>query len=835
MNHSSLGSILTQAPVTLKADAMISEAIETLKKFQISSVAVVDESFKAIGIFTEHDALRIIAEEIDQSTSITTVMSYDPISLEENINFNDAYTIMSENHYRHLIITDSLGKCIGVVTEGDMIRHIGLQYLGKLKKVSEAMNDSPLIFEWGTTLKFAAAEMKNKKTDYGVLLKGGSVYGIVTERNIIHAFGSGSNTSEPIENLVQTDFMEITEETPLEDAAVLMEQHGVHQLVVLSETGQFCGLLTRRNVLKIIHHSYVEYLLEIIEKKNDTIMDLGERSKNLEYKTALLQTLVFTIPCLLWLRDKSGKFLTCNPAFADFHNSEHHSIVGKYVHEFDSFQNEKDLSYLDNEVFHTRELHVCEISLPVQDDHKVFQMYKSPMFNHDGELIGILGIAHDISDRKQYESQLQLLANFDPLTGLSNRVSLLNFLELAISKAKRENTLIALIQFDLDMFKNVNDSFGHTIGDQLLIQIAKRLSNRVREIGMIARIGGDEFALILEEIQHHNDAAKLAGELIDLLDDDYPLENGSSIHVSVSAGISIYPDHTENALTMLQHADTALYRAKAEGRKRYCYYSDELTRLAKQRIENEIRLRHAIEAQEFEVYYQPKVHLKTGRIIGAEALIRWNDPERGRISPLHFIPLAEETGLICAIGEWVLRETCRQGKIWLNQGHRLLLSVNISAYQIRRQDVLHMLQEVLESTQYPADKLEFELTESALMDHEQETVDLMHRLRALGVHLSIDDFGTGYSSLSYLKRFPIDVLKIDKSFVEDIPFDTNNMAIAEAIIAMGKALGFQILAEGVENEEQIAFLQEKGCHQYQGYFKSAPLPADEFIKLLENM
>jgi diguanylate cyclase (GGDEF)-like protein len=399
-------------------------------------------------------------------------------------------------------------------------------------------------------------------------------------------------------------------------------------------------------------------------------------------------------------------------------------------------------------------------------------------------------------------------------------------------KAKRNDTQIALLMFDLDRFKDINDSYGHGAGDELLQMAAQRFSTRLRDGDLIARLGGDEFAVVIENIGRLEDAGKLAEEMIIALSEEYRLSEGEVIHVGSSVGIAIYPDNGEDAAILLQHADAALYKAKSEGRSGYRYYTDELTDSARRRIECETRLRSAVRNQEFQVYYQPQVHIQTGRIVGAEALIRWNDPERGVISPAVFIPIAEETGLIGEIGEWVLNETCRQGKIWVDQGHRLTLAVNLSAHQVRHQNIPNMVENALKKTGYPADRLELELTESALMQREEETVSMLHSLRAHGIRLAIDDFGTGYSSLSYLKRFPIDVLKIDKSFVDDIPYENDDMAIVSAIIAMGHALGFQILAEGTERIEQIEFLKQLNCTMYQGYFKSPPVPAEEFEKLL---
>jgi diguanylate cyclase (GGDEF)-like protein len=382
--------------------------------------------------------------------------------------------------------------------------------------------------------------------------------------------------------------------------------------------------------------------------------------------------------------------------------------------------------------------------------------------------------------------------------------------------------------FDLDRFKDVNDSYGHNAGDELLQQVAQRFSDRLREGDIISRLGGDEFAIVLQNLTHPEDAGLLAGEMIESLSLDYKLSGGITVHVSTSVGIVLFPDNAQDASTLLQYADAALYKSKAEGRSTYRYYTDELTHLARKRVECETHLRRAIINNEFEVYYQPQVHIASGRIVGAEALVRWNHPERGLVSPVEFIPIAEDTGLIGEIGEWVLNDTCRQGKIWQDLGYRLTLAVNLSAHQVRYTDVVHMVDTVLKKSGYDPKRLELELTESALMQREEQTVEMLHSLRAKGIRLAIDDFGTGYSSLSYLKRFPIDILKIDKSFVDDVPYENDDMAIVSAIIAMGQALNFQVLAEGVEHIEQLEFLKEKGCTMYQGYFKSKPVPAKEF-------
>ncbi len=457
----------------------------------------------------------------------------------------------------------------------------------------------------------------------------------------------------------------------------------------------------------------------------------------------------------------------------------------------------------------------------------------SAVHNEQGETTRYVGVFSDLSQLKQSETQLEHLAHYDPLTNLPNRLLLQSHLSHALAQAQRHHGQVGLLYLDLDRFKNINDSLGYPIGDELLVALTKRLAMRMRSEDMLARLGGDEFLLVLEHIASPEDAANMARAMIELLDHPFVLSGEKEVYIGASIGISVSPDDGNNADELIQHADAAMHLAKKQGRNTYRFYTDSLTRAAGEHLELENRLRHAISTGELRVYYQPQVDIATGHIIGAEALVRWQDPERGLIQPVNFIRLAEETGLIGAIGEWVLKETCLQGVRWIKAGLPFLtLAVNLSPHQFLRGNIAELVSKVLAETGFPPDRLELELTESALMDQEEEAVKVLHLLRAQDIRLAIDDFGTGYSSLSYLKRFPLDILKIDKSFVDDIPFHQDDMEIAATIIAMGHILGFKVLAEGVETTEQLAFLQSKGCDLYQGYLASPPVPAEQFADLL---
>jgi len=416
----------------------------------------------------------------------------------------------------------------------------------------------------------------------------------------------------------------------------------------------------------------------------------------------------------------------------------------------------------------------------------------------------------DITSRKAAEEEIKQLAFYDPLTQLPNRRLLQERLKHSIDVERRDGKRLALLMLDLDRFKAVNDSLGHLAGDELLQQVAVRISARLRDVDMVARLGGDEFVVLLEDIAHAEDAARVAAEIIFVLGKPFQLTQSNDVQIGASIGISLYPEHGASYEMLMDHADAALYQAKDQGRGCYAYFSEDQTLAARERIALETRLRRAIEQGELRVFYQPQVDIESGRIVGAEALVRWQDPIEGLIPPLRFIPIAEETGLILEIGAWVLRETCRQGRLWLDAGlPPLTLAVNVSPQQFRRGDISALVATALNETGFPAEHLELEMTESGLMENQDHVMALLNKLRSQGIRLAIDDFGTGFSSLAYLKHFPLDVLKIDKSFIDDIPNLQDDMEIAATIIAMGHILGFKVLAEGVETPEQLAFLREK--------------------------
>ncbi|MCG3112603.1 MAG: EAL domain-containing protein [Candidatus Manganitrophus sp. SB1] len=464
-------------------------------------------------------------------------------------------------------------------------------------------------------------------------------------------------------------------------------------------------------------------------------------------------------------------------------------------------------------------------------DGRVFEQLSQPHLL-DGEPVGRVWSFRDVTDWKRAEERLIELAHFDQLTGLPNRTLFQDRLRQALPQASRNGKLVALLFLDLDRFKLVNDSLGHTVGDLLLKEAAGRLTHCVRKSDTVARLGGDEFIVILTNITSVHDAAKVAQKILDDFSRPFGLQ-GPELFVTPSIGITLYPFDGDDIDLLLKNADTAMYRAKQMGRNNYQFYSAEMNTATIAQLTLESSLRYALKREEFLIHYQPQVDLKTGRIASVEALLRWQHPSLGLVSPQEFIPIAEETGLIVPIGEWVLRTACAQAAAWQKANLPLMhMVVNLSIRQFKQPQLIETVERILGETGLSARHLGLELTESMLMENEERTVATLTQLNKLGIQISIDDFGTGYSSLRYLKCFPIHILKIDQSFVREIETNATDAAIVTSIIALARNLGLRVVAEGVESAAQLKFLRANGCDGMQGYYFSKPLSSEALEKKL---
>jgi len=533
------------------------------------------------------------------------------------------------------------------------------------------------------------------------------------------------------------------------------------------------------------------------------------------------------------ISDQDNKIISVNNAFTDITGYESKEVIGKNPKFLQSGRHDKEYyqqlwsdlnlkGYWQGEIWNRRkdgEIYPEWISISI-------------VFNEAGDITHFIAIFSDISEKKTTEAHIEFLANYDPLTQLPNRRLFIDRLYQALKIAEREKSKLAVLFFDLDHFKTINDSLGHSIGDEMLIEVGHRINNCMRDTDSPSRLSGDEFAALIADIDDIGDVITVVQKIIAAIRNVFKI-NQYELHVTISVGISVYPNDGENYEALLKNADTAMYCAKNNGRDNFEFFSSAMSTQALERLSLESSLRKAVENDELVVFYQPQIQVDSGKIVGMEALLRWPHPEMGMIPPDKFIPLAEETGLIIPIGTWVLEEACRQNKAWQDLGLiEIPVAVNLSAVQFRQHNLLEIVQKALLDTGLNAHSLELELTESLLMDCSEYNVTLLRRFRQLGLTLSIDDFGTGYSSLSYLKRFPINKLKIDGSFSKGLPKDKHNASITSAIISLGHDLEMNVIAEGVETESQFNFLQAQQCDEIQGYLFSKPLPAEEMQKLM---
>jgi len=571
-----------------------------------------------------------------------------------------------------------------------------------------------------------------------------------------------------------------------------------------------------------------------LEKENKAMnLQLRESERWYRYMVNRSPDLVYTL-------DANGRFTFLNDRVESLLGYSRESLIGQHYSAFIYLDDLEAACYTLNErrtgnrATSNKELRVRHNTEPrlLTLEFNSFGIYEESGTDAPAGYIGTYGVAKDVTERKKSEQIISYQAYHDQLTGLANRMRFRDHLELAIAQAKRHDQMLAVLFLDMDRFKVVNDTLGHAIGDSLLKEVASRLSGCLRESDTLARQGGDEFTLLLPQIGDREDAMRTAEKLIKVFDNPFQID-GHELYVSMSIGIALYPMDGESIDILVKNADIAMYDSKAKGRNRYQFYSSGMNVSFAGRLSLEMQMRKAIDRQEFQVFYQPQISIETGRISGMEALVRWFSPLHGNIPPLKFIPLAEETGLIIPIGEFVLRSACNQAMLWKNAGFPpLCVAVNISAQQIEQDGFCDYIAQLLQEYGLDGSMLELEVTEGALLNDGEHIISKLEMIAGMGVKIALDDFGTGYSSLSYLQKFPIKTLKIDQSFVRGLPADASNVSIVTAICAMAQGLNMKLVAEGVETHEQLNFLRALQCNEAQGFLFSKALSGDEITGIL---
>ncbi len=578
-------------------------------------------------------------------------------------------------------------------------------------------------------------------------------------------------------------------------------------------------------ISKPINPGLLVYRVRYMLKAARSMKDLAEG----ETRLRMLKEAVECLPMGITLCDVDGRIIYVNPAEADIHGYTTEELIGRDARQFAPPRLRKPVRPdLDSIWCWRRE----SVNIRKNGEEFPVQLTSTAVKDSRGRYLGTVTACEDISKRKEVEERLHQLAFNDALTGLPNRGTFLDRLHHALNLARRKKSRVGLLFLDLDNFKDINDTQGHDFGDKLLIEVAARLITCMRESDTLARLGGDEFVVILTSVTGQESAEAAARRILSIFSTPFEID-GRKIFTSVSIGIALFPDDGPDAEILYKCADTAMYHAKTERKANFRFFSPEMNHHLMRRVALESSLRQGLEKQEFYLHYQPQWELRTARMIGVEVLLRWQSAEFGLLPPSEFIALAENSGIIFALGEWVLRTAFAQAREWTLAGHRdLKVAVNISGLQFKHPDFLANMERLIEETGVEPETLELEFTESVVMEKADKTITTLQSLKKMGIRLSIDDFGTGYSSLSYLKHFPIDRIKIDRSFVADVNRSKDDAAIVEAIISMAHSLNLRVVAEGVEDRDQLRFLEARNCDEVQGFYLAKPMSAEELIPTL---
>ncbi|MFD2233797.1 EAL domain-containing protein [Phaeospirillum tilakii] len=829
----SITRIFQADPLTCPPEIPVREAARRMAQARRGAI-LVGAPGRPVGIWTEHDALTLdLADPAALDQPIERVMSAPLKTIPHHATVGEAGVLFRLERVRHLVVVDDSGRAIGLIGQSEVVLRHGVEHFLMLHGVRSALRRPLLALPAGLGVAEAVARLDQAQADAALVVAGDGVPGIVTERDVVRLIGRDGPLPATLDAVASRPVRTIGADESLLAARALLEAHGIRHLLVTEPDGRRIGLLSFADILAALQYEYVHRL-------HEALLDRDEALLRARQELGLARRVIDASLDGVMIVNTAFEIEFVNPAFTHITGYAPEEAIGRNPRLLASGRQDeafyRDLflaltshGHWQGEIWNRRksgEIYPEWLSIDVLRDE-------------DGEVVRYAAVFSDISERKRTEERIKNLAFFDVLTGLPNRRLFTDRLQLAVANASRHGQYLAVMFLDLDLFKRINDSLGHGIGDQVLIETARRLGQGVREGDTVARLGGDEFTILLPQVDQIESAARLAERLLAQIRQPVLVE-GHELYVTASIGIAIHPDNGPGVEALVKNADTAMYRAKDLGRNGFQLYSPTMNARSFERLAMEAALRHAVRRNEFRLAYQVKVDLVSGRMSGVEALVRWHHPEAGLVPPAEFIPLAESMGVISDIGEWVLREACRQCQQWRDLGlPPVRVAVNVSALQFHETDIPAVVGRALRDSGLPPHLLELELTESVLMQRVDEVAGVLRDLRAMGVRISIDDFGTGYSSLSYLKRMPIDALKIDRSFVNDIFSDDGQVAeegasIVSTIITLAHNLRLKAIAEGVETVAQALFLRQRGCDEVQGFLISRPVSGEDLISLFDR-
>ncbi|MCS4309082.1 diguanylate cyclase (GGDEF)-like protein/PAS domain S-box-containing protein [Rheinheimera pacifica] len=823
-NDPIIASVLLKKPVCCNSTQTVREAAKLMRQHAISCILITAvPDGKVCGIWTAADARKLDFSRPEAAdTPLTQVMSSPVRSITDSSRLSSAASTMLQHGIRRLLVVNKHGEAVGLLTQSDIVRQQKIEFYLQFRDVSSCITATPLQLNATMPLAQAVQQMQQLNTEAAIVRFDDGRNGIVTEQDLIHFLAQQSNCIA-VGELATTPLLSIASTATLLQAVKLLTDNQLRHIAVHNDT-LLIGLLSFNDILRNVEYAYVDQLRTALLAR-DVALRTSADYLRLAHKVidASLDGIMIT--------DKDGIIQSVNPSFCHITGYSMQDVVGNSPRLLSSGRHQPDFYRSMWQVLLQQGRWQGEIWNKRKNGEQYPQWLTiTAIRNEEQQISQFAAIFSDITERKQQEQKIHQLAYIDELTGLANRRMFLDRLQLSLANAHRHKHKLAVLFLDLDLFKRINDTLGHQAGDQALKEVASRISATVREGESVARLGGDEFTILLPEVTDASTVEHLAKRMICQIEKPVRLL-GQEFFLTTSIGIAVYPQDGCTAEQLVKHADVAMYQAKSGGRNQYCFYQASAGQQNADELKLEQALREALRLQQLDVHYQPKFELTTKKLVGFEALVRWQHSELGTVSPALFIPLAEKLGLISALGEQVLQRVCLQLQQW--QDFAIPVSVNVSALQLADTDFVTRLHRIVQLAAIAPQLIELELTESCLIPEQAEqTLNQLTQLKALGFKLSIDDFGTGYSSLSYLRRLPIDTLKIDQSFVQDLPGNISACQIASAIIAMGKALGLDVIAEGIEHQQQLDFLLQAGCDKGQGYLVSPPRPAQDFTKTL---
>ncbi|WP_404298375.1 EAL domain-containing protein [Halomonas sp.] len=818
--------IMQAALLTCDPATPLSEAATRMAERRCSSILVM-QAGKPVGIWTERDALAVDFSDLAaMQCPIAKVMSSPVSSLHRSTPVGEAMLALDADNRRHLLVVGDAGEPLGMVTQTDLAVNQGIEPYLRLREISSVLSHRPLVLPGHLLLAEAAAAMRQHGDAAVVEANDAGELGIITERDVVR-FIARYPGNTPVGPLASRPLITVREQDTLIYARDRLIDLRLRHLAVVDTGGQVVGLLGFRDMLAGAERLYVEDLRRALEQR-DKALALSRQNLQMAERVidASLEGIIIT--------DRNGVIEYVNPAFCQVTGYGEEEAVGRTPALLSSGRHDA--------VFYRRMWHELDIHRywrgEIWNRRKGGALYLerltiTAITDEDDKVTHYAALFSDITLARENEERVRRLAYYDALTRLPNRRLLEDRLALAIRHAHRQQQRLAVIFIDLDHFKQVNDTLGHAVGDELLLQVAERLQAKLREDDTLARLGGDEFLVLLSELDGLEEVTRVARRLIDAISQPFDVL-GNTFRMGCSLGISLYPEDGTTADTLVRSADTAMYRAKREGRNTYRLFRAEMNDHDSRLLALESALRDTVESGEgLAVHYQPLISRDSGEVEGAEALVRWKHPEFGSVSPATFIPMAERSGLIIPLGQWVMEQVAEQLCEWRKAGLAPpRVAVNLSASQFWQRGLVEQIRQLFARFALPPGQIGFELTESVLLDRQQEAVAVLEALRELGCRIAIDDFGTGYSSLSYLQDLPLTTLKVDRRFVQRLAGDESerrgSAAIIAAVTGLAQELGLRVVAEGVETQEQLDALARYPVTLIQGYLTGRPVDAETF-------